>query len=176
MVLLENKELLVGIVIILVLFIIIWWITQRSVTNVFLDQMLEGIWVSSDTFEKTAEIDKMILYIGKEVKGTRNGYLLMQINGEVVENTKLEMKFSGVKQEDDNYTYYVKILNTDLDTLPNNLILKMNFKNGACSLHDNSTLFGEFFKDNQLSMVAEGVDDSNAVSTNKNNADDSESL
>jgi hypothetical protein len=89
------------IVLALVLVIIIIIIYNVYITNMVCNDLLEGLWTTSETFCAKAGIDGMLIYIGPNENSwdprsqERKAYLVMYSNDNIIANKKFTMTIQG---------------------------------------------------------------------------------
>ncbi len=87
-----NAHRYLSILVIVVVIIVIWNVATMN-TNAY-DEYLYGLWIGDDEFCEDAEIDSVLLFIGESDGGTRNAYIVIQVDGEPVCNQGLVINHS----------------------------------------------------------------------------------
>lgn len=138
----------------IIIVLIILLIYRIHIENKHINEFLEGVWLSSEEFNKKAEIDNMVLYIGPPSE-IRNIYLIMY-KDDIVIDKKMKIKISL------DYNFYlttkfdgkIKLIDEDItDIMPDKQNCIIDIINGSMIWKKNDTTYGEFLKDNHGTKI-----------------------
>jgi hypothetical protein len=163
----STRSLIIA-VIVFVIVIVLWNIASMNTgAN---EDYLYGLWVGDDAFCEEAEIDSILLFFGEPEHGwkteTRNGYIIIQADGETVYNQGLVLKYAkgwagpGVGK----YTVCGSI---DFDeeqiwSEDGRIKITTDMRTGIMRVHYGEQMYAKLYKSMELSNVV--VDDSDSDS------------
>lgn len=129
-----------------------WWILIIVVLLIAYafstDRSVEGFWVASRSFLADAELDNMILYIGRRNwKGNAPAYLYIERGGQPIVNgefvAKIRRSWTG---------FSIDFNDLDVEGLPMKQTLVI--EGGKMTLRDDDEVYGILYKDHEASEVS----------------------
>lgn len=143
-----NNNILIGIVFVLFLLIIF------SFKNSFNENscgLIQGFWEVSDDFKKTANIDQLMLYFDEGDGYKYNGYIILEVDGDVVYNDVIKFRITPkgyfrpneYEFEMEKDIKYIPKKST-MEIIPNSVMMEIK------CLKDKK-LYAKLFKNTQLS-------------------------
>jgi hypothetical protein len=156
-----NDKILIGICMAL-FFVVIFLVHTIGTSSV---SAIPGFWVASDQFKEDANIDQLIMYIGKGEGYMYKGYLIMVVDVETVYNDV--MKFKITPKGYYNSEEYSIVLSESPTAMPQKMSMTINVNEGHLTLKclKDKKIYAEMFKDNQMSAktMLEVAEDSSDV-------------
>lgn len=142
--------------IILVLFYIGW---NCSVGGY--EEYMEGMWKGDSAFTEESGVSSMLLYIGESSGGrrvTRECYLV--INDDI---TSQPLKITYKKSSTGfcvvgQYTVNAAIEFEEEEVFPTEVTMEFSLTDGSLRIYSDGVLYGLFYRDNELSAMADSVD------------------
>lgn len=113
------------------------------------DRRVEGFWVAGQSFLEQAEIDKMILYIGKRNwRGNAPAYMYIESEGAPIVNSEFVAKIRkrGLS------TFSIDLNDLDIEGMPMKQTLELSAA-GKLILRGGKEVFGILYKDHEASEL-----------------------
>lgn len=109
-----------------------------------------GFWVVSDEFANSAGIDQLCIAFGDlDSKRRTHGYIILKREGKLILNEPIIVQFRmrwpfSARQK-------IKFLDFNVEGMPNEFTVECD--SNKIKMYSGETLWGIFFKDNQLSEI-----------------------
>lgn len=136
------KQSIIGLIILAIIIFIF--------TSVCENDELVGFYKAPETFLEDAEIQSMLLYIGKKTNGKRDAHMIVTAGDEVVINTSFSVK---ITKKILSSKYEFECLEPINDTYPTKLTMEFDKVSKRMTLVDGDTVYAVIYKDNELSDI-----------------------
>ena len=137
---------------IILIIIILLWLSNNHIKNY--ENGIYGLWVSSDVYNKDAEITSMRLFIGEPkyhmFSITRNARL--QIDNDITDqDVEINYNKTWITTPNINsYKLYAKITMSDNNIWDDHISMDFDFMKNKLSIYNGSELLGVLYKDNEI--------------------------
>ena len=148
-------------IVVIIVLLVLYFRSQSARKDSLRDykKFLEGFWVADGGFCEESDISSMLLFIGEVYDKCHHKAYLVINNNITKQALVLKIKNESLKYDDGAIPSYRADLEIEFEEpcdIPEKIKLTADMKTGCLKLHDDDTIYGLFFKENEISSMLVG--------------------